>query len=330
MSDKDKDNWPDLINIIHKLFKSKNIKPKPEPETKALVETKPPAETIDTWQYYLMSIQIPAAILARAASYNEAQEFLARTNLANLRLCEKNQQFINHPYDKTAYASFWGSIVALTFSGLFGILGGPFAFLAVIGGLSAATSYLFGRAAHDIHLKEMEFKRQSDTEECEDKLNAYASLSVGAIEYINAQIEIWNMRVGYLTKNLGEPTDKDRQNCIELRAIQTDFIKRVQRLTHFYELRQKEKNLAIKGIEMGRLHSKLDEHLADLEPIVPQISTDPLMLEAIKEMNAVFEQRPAPEPAQNLIVENNADNNPPKESIDIEIEDDDAPPEEKK
>lgn len=298
MADKTDDQKPGFIKRLVEKYK-KLLAPEvaePKPAVTAVAEAAPPRPLV--WLLQFMQICIPEVISKRADSYEEARQFLARSDEENLKLCGEKKQLIDHSFDQIAYYSFWGTIGMLLLGGISVMSGGPIMIFVLLAGLSGSTSFSFDRLARQVHLKEIEFKRQSMAEECDDRLNEYAYLLTGAVEYINAQIEIWNMRAAYLVANLTEATEKDRQRCAELHAIQQDFLESISRLTHFYELRQKEKNLKARGIQLDRLHSKLDEHLADLKPIVPKIATDPLMLEAIKEMEEVLGTNTAAEPAE--------------------------------
>lgn len=316
MTDKNNAEKPGWLSRLKKLLNQEDppieieIETEVKNETKEITETKPVQPPLEEWRYEFLSLWIPDHIANRAKSYAEAQKFLARTDEENLSICEKKKQNIDHRFDDIAVWSFYGSISAICLGGLSLMFGGPVMFYAIVFGLGAGSSYAFDRLAHQVHLAEMEFNRQSMTEECDDRLNQYAYLLVDAVQYINAQIELWNMRVNYLLQKLAEPTEQDSQRCLELRAIHQDFSERIRRLNHCFALRQKEKNLATSGVELDRLHSRLEEHLADLKPIVPKISTDPLMLEAIQEMNAIFEEKPESEPEN--------------ESVEITVEEDET------
>ena len=161
-------------------------------------------------------------------------------------------------------------------------------FWALIAGLGVGSKYFCEKLAYHEHMAEMAIERQSSLEECEDALNKYAFLLVDAVKYINAQISLWNLRYSYLNNELAEPTDQDRLRCKQISAIRHDFEKSIKRLEHLYYLKGLEKIFSEQGVELDRLHSGLNEHLNDLTPIVPKIATDPLMLEAIRDAEAIF------------------------------------------
>ncbi len=287
-------DWPSLTKAIkgavkkwltdpNKVEKNALVKSPDEPS-----ETKPNQKPLDEWRYRFSYLCLPEEITKRAASYEEKQKFLARSDEENLEIYQDKKQVTEHRFDKISEYSFWGAIISIGVGGLCVWIGLSPMFWAGLCGLGAGSAFIFDRLAHQVHLKEMEVERQSALEECEDKLNEYAYLLVGAVSYINAQIQLWNMRLNYLIQNLAEPTDKDILRCTELKATHQDFEQHIKRLEHFFYLRQCEKNFLGQGIELDRLHSGLNEHLDDLKPIVPKIATDPLMLEAIKDMEAIF------------------------------------------
>lgn len=266
----------------------------------------PAQKPIDEWQSLLDTLWLPGEIRKKAASYTESQKFLTCSNEKNLALCQKEKKFVDHHFDQAAQYSFWGTIVSLTIGGLCVSIGLSPLFWGILAGLGAGSKYTFERLAYQAHLKEMEFKRQSAIEECEDKLNEYAYLLADAVKYINAQIHLWNLRHAYLINRLAEPTDQDQKHYQELKNIHQDFEQRIKRLEHLFNLQAWEKSFKQDGLDVEQLHSRLNEHLADLKPIVPKISTDPLMLEAIQELNAVFEEKPATESVE-IIIEDEID-----------------------
>src|SRR3989344_64882 len=193
----------------------------------------------------LSRLELPEEITKRALSYIESQELLEQDDVKNI--CErlKNNQIMENRFDNLAGYTFIGALGSVLMGGLsiwldgFGIF-----FWSILFGLNVSATAVLHKLSHRAYKQEMVLIREAAREEIEDKLNNYSFLLVGVTDFINAQIELWNLRVCYLNEQLAEPTAADRKRYLELRDTKNDFFKRIQRLKHLYKFKEAEERMA--------------------------------------------------------------------------------------